>query len=63
MSLGFSRDVHMVVDLLDSPELIEISSNDEEPDDHLESDLEDEPGEEPAEEPIEGPGIGQPYAE
>jgi len=43
---GISRDVPMVVDLPNTPEMIEIGSDDKEPKDQLESDLEKEPEEE-----------------
>jgi len=54
----------MVVDLSGTPELIEITSNDEEPDDQLKGDPEEEPvekeieEEEPKEDPREDPEIG-----
>jgi len=44
----------MAVDLLDTPELIEISSNDEEPDDQFDSDPKEE---DPEEYPVEDPGM------
>jgi len=54
----------MVVDLPDIPKLMEISSNDEEPNDKLEGDLEEEPEEEepeegdPKEDPVDDPEMG-----
>ena len=53
----------MLVDLPNTPELIKISSDDEEPDHQLEGNPEEEPKEEVLEEDfIEEPGMGQPDA-
>ena len=50
----------MAVDLPDTLELIEISSNDEEPDDQFDSDPKEE---DPEEYPVEDPGMAQPDVE
>jgi len=55
----------MIVDMLDTLELIEISSNDEELGDQLKGDLEEKPVEEEEleENLIEDQGVRQPYVE
>jgi len=57
-------DVKLVEDLLSTPELIMISSDDEEPEDQLEGDLNDKEDlhkEEPEEDPTEDLDMGEPH--
>jgi len=56
---GDSRVVYIVVDLLETLELLKISLDDEELNDQLEGEVEDEP----EEDPVEDLGIGQLKAE